>query len=140
MDYTWRYDSPLGGITLASDGEALIGLWFDGQAHFAASLSETREACPLPVFDEAARWLDIYFAGREPDFMPKLAPRGAPFRQAVWAALRTSPYGQTATYGDIAARIGLPRAAARAVGGAVARNPVSLMIPCHRAVGADIGI
>ena len=137
MDYTWHCDSPLGGITLASDGEALIGLWFDGQKHFAASLDEAPEERFLPVFEETARWLDYYFAGRVPDFTPKLAPRGTPFRWALWALLSDIPFGQTATYGEIAARMGLTSAGARAVGGAVARNPVSLIIPCHRVVGAD---
>ena len=137
MDYTWHYDSPLGGITLAGDGEALVGLWFDGQTHFATSLGEAREERFLPIFDEAARWLDGYFSGHAPGFTPKLAPRGTPFRQAVWAHLLTIPFGQTATYGEIAARMGLYGAGARAVGGAVARNPVSLIIPCHRVVGAE---
>ena len=137
VQYHWHYASPLGGITLAGDGDALTGLWFDGQAHFPACPGEARE---LPVFAGAARWLDAYFAGADPGFTPKLDPRGTPFQRAVWAALAAIPYGQTTTYGAIAARLagaGLPRASARAVGGAVGRNPISLIIPCHRVVGAD---
>ena len=137
MDYTQHYASPLGGVTLASDGEALIGLWFDGQKHFGAALSAAHEEKPLPVFSEAARWLDRYFSGAEPDFTPPLRARGTPFQLAVWAALREIPYGQTVTYGALAERLGLPRAAARAVGGAVGRNPISLIVPCHRVIGAD---
>ncbi len=137
MDSTAHYDSPLGGITLASDGNALVGLWFDGQKYFASVLQENAEEKALPVFDEAARWLDAYFSGSEPDFTPPLLLRGTPFRRAVWGALMAVPFGQTVTYGWLACRLGLPAAAARAVGGAVARNPVSLIVPCHRVIGAD---
>ena len=141
MDYTHHYDSPLGGITLAADGAALTGLWFDGQKHFAASLAAEHEEAALPVFEEAARWLDLYFGGERPDFTPPLSPRGSPFRRAVWELLLTIPYGQTMRYGQIAAllaqRRGLARVSAQAVGGAVGHNPVSLIIPCHRVVGAD---
>lgn len=134
MEYLCRTLSPLGGVTLASDGEALTGLWFDGQQHFLAGLSEERAEKPLPVFDEALRWLALYFAGCEPDFTPPLRPRGTAFRRAVWDALLTIPYGQTTTYGELAKRLGV--ASARAVGGAVGRNPVSILIPCHRVLGA----
>lgn len=141
MDYTRRYDSPLGGMLMAGDGECLIGLWFDGQKHFAATLGEAREARCLPVFDRAARWLDIYFSGRRPDFTPPLRPRGTAFRHAVWALLMEIPYGQTVTYGAlaeaVATRLGRSAMSAQAVGGAVAHNPVSIIIPCHRVVGAD---
>ena len=136
MDYVRHLDSPLGGITLASDGEALIGLWFDGQRRFAAGLDPERRERDLPVFSDAERWLETYFGGAVPDFTPRLNPRGTPFQRAVWALLRAVPYGGTATYGEIAGR--MPgSASARAVGGAVARNPVSLIIPCHRVMGAD---
>ncbi len=141
MDYTHHYDSPLGGITLAGDGEALTGLWFDGQKYYAETLDPDHEEAPLPVFDEADRWLDLYFSGRIPDFTPKLNLRGTAFRKAVWEILLTIPYGETVTYGAIAERLakrdGLFRGSARAVGGAVGRNPVSLIVPCHRVVGAD---
>ena len=95
MDYTCSYDSPLGPITLAGDGEALIGLWFDGQKHFAHRLSPAFEEKSLPVFEEARRWLELYFAGQVPSFTPKLAPRGTAFQQAVWEKLGTIPYGKT---------------------------------------------
>jgi len=141
MDYICRYSSPLGGITLASDGRVLTGLWFDGQKHFGAGLDAAREEKNLPVFASAVRWLDLYFAGAVPDFTPEAAPRGTPFRKTVWEILLSVPYGQTVTYGEIAEqaalRLRLPRMSAQAVGGAVARNPVSLIVPCHRVLGAD---
>ncbi|MBR0227811.1 MAG: methylated-DNA--[Clostridia bacterium] len=136
MDYLCRYVSPLGEITLASDGEALVGLWFAGQKHFGAGLSGQTTKKPLPVFDQAVRWLDRYFSGKKPDCPPPLRPRGTAFQQAVWRRLLDIPYGHTVTYGEIAASLGLPSGAARAVGGAVGRNPISLIIPCHRVVGA----
>jgi len=135
MDYTCSYESPLGPITLASDGEALIGLWFGGQKHFAYNLSPAFEEKALPVLDETRRWLDLYFAGQIPDFTPKLAPRGTAFQQRVWEKLRTIPYGKTSTYGELARAMDC--ASARAVGSAVGRNPISLLIPCHRVLGAD---
>ena len=141
MDYTYHYESPLGGITLASDGEALTGLWFDGQKYFADTLDKDHKETSLPVFSEAERWLEIYFGGKAPDFTPKLNMRTTAFRRAVWEILLTIPYGRTMTYGQIAAilaeRTGRPLVSARAVGGAVGHNAVSLIIPCHRVVGAD---
>ena len=129
-DFIWHYGSPLGGITLACDGDALTALRFEGEG----TLPEGEER-DLPAFAEAERWLDIYFSGRDPGFTPKLALRGTPFQRAVWEALRTIPYGETVTYAGLAERMGLPRASARAVGGACGRNPVLLIIPCHRVVG-----
>ena len=144
VEYAARYDSPLGTITLASDGEAVTGLWFDGQSHFAAMTAPVRAEKRLPVFDLAKRWLDVYFGGGEPDFTPPLNPRGTPFRMAVWELLLMIPYGRTTTYGEIARilarRNGLPRMSAQAVGGAVGHNPVSLIVPCHRVIGADGGL
>ena len=141
MDYTHHYILPLGGITLASDGEALIGLWFDGQKYFADILDGDAEERELPVFDEADRWLELYFSGREPDFTPKLNMRTTSFRKRVWEILLTIPYGQTMTYGQIAekaaAQLGRKRMSAQAVGGAVGHNSISLIIPCHRVVGAN---
>ncbi len=141
MDYTHRYASPLGTITLASDGEVLTGLWFDGQKFFAAGLSAEREEKDLPIFCEAAAWLDVYFGGQAPDFTPALRAEATPLCRAVREILLTIPRGQTTTYGriarEIAERKGLPRVSARAVGRAVGRNPVSLIVPCHRVVGAD---
>ena len=136
-EYAWRYASPLGGITLVGDGEALSGLWFDGQRE--------RTACPpeawLPVFAETVRWLDIYFGGRDPGFTPPLRMRTTPFRKAVWEIMLRIPYGRTMAYGEIAAALvrerGGGRMSAQAVGGAVGHNAIALVIPCHRVIGAD---
>ena len=140
MDWIRHVDSPLGGITLASDGEALTGLWFDGQKHFAEALTDDGGEKALAVFDETERWLAQYFSGREPDFTPPLRLRGTPFRRRVWEQLRAIPYGETVSYAQLAQRLaegGGGKLSARAVGGAVGRNPISLIVPCHRVVGAD---
>ena len=141
MEYIHHYDSPLGGITMAGSGEALIGLWFDGQKHFAGTLPDGRTEAGLPVFDMADRWLDLYFSGRDPGFTPPLEMRTTPFRRAVWEILLTIPYGRTMTYGEIADRLagrtGTGRASAQAVGGAAAHNAIVLIIPCHRVIGSD---
>ena len=134
--FTNHYVSPLGTITLASDGYALTGLWFDGQKHFAAGLSGGAKEKPLFVFDTAKRWLDIYFKGEIPDFSPPLKLQGSAFQKTVWNILPTVPFGQTRTYGQIAAQLS-GRMSARAVGNAVGRNPVALIVPCHRIVGAN---
>ena len=136
MDYVHHLQTPLGGVTLASDGEALIGLWFDGQRHFGYGLDPSCREAEVPVFREAERWLAIYFSGRDPGFVPALRPRGTAFQQRVWDCLRRIPYGQTVTYGQIAEAL-VPASSPRAVGGAVGRNPISLIIPCHRVLGAD---
>ena len=143
VDLTCHYSSPLGEILLAGSGDALTGLWFDGQRHFGAGLETGAAEGWLPVFGDAFRWLDGYFAGRRPDFTPKLDLRGTPFQLAVWNALLDISYGETVTYGGLArrlARAGWPAQygapAPRAIGGAVGRNPVSLIVPCHRVVGA----
>lgn len=141
MEYTCHYSSPLGGITLASDGEALTGLWFDGQKHFAYALGREHQQKPLAVFESAAGWLDEYFAGKEPGFTPPLRFKTSAFGAAVCSIMLGIPYGQTMTYKEIAAGIarqrGLARMSAQAVGGAVGRNPISLIVPCHRVVGAN---
>ena len=141
MQYTYRYDSPLGGILLASNGAALTGLWFEGQKYYAAALTGQHEEKALPVFEQARSWLDIYFGGKEPDFTPPLAPAGSGFRREVWELLRSIPYGKTTTYAELASAIaetrGLAHMSAQAVGGAVGHNAISVLIPCHRVVGAD---
>lgn len=137
MDYLHHYASPLGDITLSSDGTSLTGLWFDGQTHFGSTLTGAGEERPLPVFRQSEEWLDRYFRGLEPGPLPPLSPAGTPFRRRVWSALLTIPYGETRTYGKLARQLGLPPGGARAVGGAVGRNPISLMIPCHRVVGGN---
>ena len=139
MQYITHYQSPLGGITVSSDGSALTGLWFDGQKYFASTLGADYKENDLPVFAEAKCWLDIYFSGREPDFTPSLSLKGSAFRMAVWQILQSIPYGQTITYGDIArqlaAQTGKTKMSAQAVGGAVGHNPISIIVPCHRVVG-----
>lgn len=141
LEYTHHYDSPLGGITLASDGKSLTGLWFDGQKYFCHTLSEYHEEHDLPVFELTDKWLDLYFGGKEPDFTPPLSMKTTPFRKAVWEIMLTIPYGQTMTYGDIAKKMaekkGIASMSAQAVGGAVGHNSISLIIPCHRVVGTN---
>ena len=141
MDYLYHYESPLGGITLASDGRALIGLWFDGQKYYADTLSNSFREAKLPVFEQTEKWLDIYFRGKKPGFTPELKLQTTPFRKSVWEILLAIPYGQTMTYGEIARRVAtqrkIPRMSAQAVGGAVGHNPISLIIPCHRVVGTN---
>ena len=141
MNYISHYDSPLGGITLGSNGEALTGLWFDEDKYFGDTLGNTYETKDLPVFAKAREWLDIYFSGRDPGFTPPLAMLTTPFRKAVWEIMLTIPFGQTMTYGQIAEMIakqrGIPQMSAQAVGGAVGHNSISLIIPCHRVVGAN---
>ncbi len=134
MQYTTVWDSPLGNILLAADENGLTGLWFDGQKYFARGLDETRLEEESPVLAETRRWLELYFSGRRPDFTPPLQPRGTRFQTGVWALLREIPYGETTTYGALAKRLST---SARAVGAAVGRNPISILIPCHRVVGAD---
>ena len=136
MDYTYPYSSPLGSITLASDGEMLTGLWFDGQRFFGSSLGPVHAEKSLPVFDQTMRWLDAYFKGQDPGERPMMNLRGTAFSRRVWQILLSIPYGQTMTYGGIAALLGKTMSA-QAVGGAVARNPISIIIPCHRVVGAN---
>lgn len=140
MDYTYHYPSPVGDITLASNGEALTGLWFDGQRYFADTLPQEYKQTELPIFEQTRKWLDIYFQGKEPDFTPPLCMKTTPFRKAVWEIMLTIPYGKTMTYGDIAKQIaesqGLTKMSAQAVGSAVGHNSISIIIPCHRVVGA----
>lgn len=141
MQYINHYASPLGGITLGSDGEALLGLWFDGQKYFPDILPKEWKSAELPIFQQTKRWLDIYFGGDIPRFTPPLRMYGSAFRQCVWKSLLEIPYGQTVTYGEIAGRVakgyGLGNMSAQAVGGAVGHNAISIIIPCHRVVGAN---
>ena len=137
MTYAAYYFSPLGKIILMSDGTALTELDF---AEGVPEVSAVHTQKDLPVFREVCRWLDVYFAGRDPGALPPLAPHGTAFQQAVWNILLGIPYGTTTTYGGIAARIAAARGgrmSAQAVGGAVGRNPISILIPCHRVIGTD---
>lgn len=135
MTYTYNYSSPEGEILLAANDNGLTGLWFYGAKYFAADLEDARTEKLTPVLRQTLRWLDTYFSGSEPDFMPPLELHGSDFRRCVWAELAKIPYGETVTYGEIAKKLGVK--SAQAVGGAVGHNPVSIIVPCHRVLGAD---
>ena len=141
MTYTAHYASPLGDILIAERGGALIGLWIAGQDCASDLRGETVEERETPLLRETRAWLSRYFAGEQPaiEELP-LAPRGSTFRQRVWKLLCRIPYGATTTYGalarKVAAETGKSRMSAQAVGGAVGHNPISIIIPCHRVVGA----
>ncbi|MCM1285883.1 MAG: methylated-DNA--[protein]-cysteine S-methyltransferase [Acetobacter sp.] len=135
------YNSPLGKITLASDGDNLTGLWFENQKYFGSNLADDCEYKKLPLFKQTEEWLDIYFSGKNPDFSLPILLKTTPFRQTVYEILLTIPFGKTMTYGEIAGIIanqkGIQKMSARAVGSAVGHNPVSIIIPCHRVVGKN---
>lgn len=139
--YVYNCRSPLGRITMASDGAALTGLWLEGQKYFASTLTDHIEEKELPVFEQTRCWLTLYFEGKAPEFLPPLSLKGTPFQLGVWELLKGIPYGTTITYGElahiIAQKNGLAHMSAQAVGGAVGRNPVSILVPCHRVVGKD---
>lgn len=140
MQYIARYPSPLGGITMASDGQSLTGLWFDGQKYFGDTLKPGAKEKSLPVFDRTREWLDVYFSGGEPQFTPPLSYSASPFRSEVWQILLKIPYGKTTTYGHIAKELEKRHGkavSAQAVGGAVGHNPISIVIPCHRVIGTN---
>lgn len=143
MYYKTTYPSPVGLITLACDGDNIVGVWNQGQKYHGAAISaEMIEKDDMPVFDAAKKWLDRYFAGRKPaaSELP-LAPIGGEFRKSVWTILCEIPYGEIITYGDIAkkvaAKMNRETMSSQAVGGAVGHNPISIIIPCHRVVGAN---
>ena len=136
--YTATYLSPLGMIVLESDGEALVGLRFMETSEVLPQALDTISAdtlCTLSIFVEVRQWLDDYFAGKRPCNVPRLNPQGTEFQRRVWQKLFTIFYGQTKTYGEIARMVGCK--SARAVGQAIGRNPIALIIPCHRVVGAN---
>lgn len=127
-------DSPVGPLLLVADGDGLVGVYFDGHRHPPAAVGDPVEA--HPVLDAAAVQLGEFFAGTRREFDLPLAPQGTEFQKAVWAQLAQIPFGSTASYGDIAGRLGRP-GASRAVGAANGRNPLSIVVPCHRVVGAS---
>lgn len=141
MQYTTRYETPLGRVLLAADETGLTGLWFDGAKYYAAGLNPQHEEKEVPVFETTRRWLALYFSGQKPDHLPPVHLIGSPFQRRVWEIMLEIPYGQTMTYKELAVRIaeerGIPRMSAQAVGGAVARNPISIILPCHRMVGSN---
>ncbi len=132
--YYCLYDSPLGEIIISSDGAAVTGLWFRGQKYEGAGLKTAEENPALPVFAQCRSWLDAYFGSTPLPPAPPLSPKGTEFQQRVWEALLDVPCGSTLSYGELARRLGCK--SARAVGGAVGRNPISILIPCHRILGS----
>ena len=126
---------------MTSDGQSLTGLMFDGEKYFENIINTDGDSLELPAFAETVRWLDTYFTGKEPDFLPPITLNTTPFRREVCEIMLTIPYGETMSYGQIAdiiaERRGLERMSAQAVGGAVGHNPISIIIPCHRIIGSD---
>lgn len=133
--YRTTYSSPLGGLTLCSNGDSITGLWFDGQKYYPNFLEQTEICNSLPIFVHAKYWLDDYFSNKRPPMNLPLSLDGSPFRQAVWRIILHIPYGELMTYGQIAQKLKIP--SAQAVGGAVAHNPASIFVPCHRIVGTN---
>jgi len=136
---TFVTETPLGKIQAAARGNALTGLWFIGQKYFPVDTDSYKNEPDYPVFVSLKNWLEDYFAKKIPKAGIPLAPDGTIFQQAVWKLLLEIPYGKTSTYGAIASRLATAgkKVSARAVGGAVGRNPISLLIPCHRVLGSD---
>ena len=143
MFYKTDYNAPIGRMMIVSDDTRIVGVWLEGQKYFGGVIGEDLlRQDELPVLQEAKSWLDRYFAGDKPQISElPLAPRGNAFRQAVWRILCAIPYGEVVTYGDIAKEIarqqGVKTMSAQAIGGAVGHNPISVIIPCHRVVGAN---
>ena len=127
--YSTTYSSPLGTIVIESDGECLTGLRFADKLDNGETYDEI-----VPIIEDVRRWIDDYFAGKQPRHVPRLNPQGTPFQKKVWTALFTIPYGQTKTYGEIAKMVDCR--SAQAVGQAISRNPIALIIPCHRVITA----
>ena len=142
MTHYCHYSSPIGALLLAEKNGALVGLWLEGEKYFPDT-EGWAEICTeaSPVLKSACRWLDAYFAGEQPEGFPlPMAPEGSPFQKLIWGLLMDIPYGETVTYGELsrlaAAELGKERMSAQAVGGAVGRNPISIIVPCHRVLGA----
>ena len=136
-----RLHSPLGEVRLRSDGEALIGLWFVGQVNDAKDIDDIERKKDLPIFGQVESWLESYFSGKQTSITIPLQPKGTSFQQRVWQILQEIPYGETMTYGEIAQRIAKEKGdetfSAQAVGQAVGKNPISILIPCHRVLGKN---
>ncbi|WP_314923991.1 methylated-DNA--[protein]-cysteine S-methyltransferase [Prevotella pallens] len=141
MQKIQTYNSPLGNLTLVSNGIALTGIWFEKQKPLQHILNLPHEVCNLPIFDDTKRWLDIYFEGDVPNFTPLLCPEGTHFRQQVWNYLLQIPYSETTTYGALAKKMAehlqKQKMSAQAIGGAVGHNPIPIIIPCHRVIGTN---
>jgi len=141
MKYKWTFSTPLGEMAALIDKDKLCGLWFSGQKHEPAIAGNGCANQDCAVFNELRRQLDAYFARRLSVFDLPLSPAGTAFQMAVWSLLKTIPAGETTTYGELARQMAELREgrppAAQAIGGAVGRNPISIIIPCHRVIGAD---
>ncbi len=145
MQYHDYYESPLGTISLTADDSGITALHFDSReqtaGHTENRTNKKGQSTENPVFADIKRWLDIYFSGQEPDFMPPIHLVGTDFQLAVWNLLRTIPYGTTTTYGALAGQLadqlGKDHMSAQVVGQAVKRNPVAILVPCHRVIGTD---
>lgn len=141
MEYIHVIKSPIGLLTVSSDGKNVSGLWIEGQKYFAKTLEKDFQKQNLPIFENVKKWLDIYFSGEEPNFRLSFILKGSQFQKAVWNILCKIPYGRTTTYGEIAEQFNFQskdsHTSARAVGNAVGHNPISIIIPCHRVIGKN---
>lgn len=141
MIYTSKYHSPLGEILLAEDEDGLIGCWFDGQKYYASKINDVSKQKETETLRYAKKWLDVYFKEEKVLPFPKLHLIGTEFQQEVWKHLLNIPYGQTTTYGDLSKKIcsqkKISAMSAQAIGSAVGKNPISIIIPCHRVIGAN---
>jgi len=135
--YGYKYKSPVGEITIRSDGEYITGMWIEGQKYFCI---DKMDYSNKEIFRDCVKWLDIYFSGKNPEFSVKVKTAGSEFREIIWSKLLEIPYGKTRTYGELAKELEEERGrgvSAQAVGGAVGHNPVSILIPCHRIIGRN---
>lgn len=140
MEYIYEYDSPIGRLTISSDGESLTGLWVENQKYFKSTLDKEYKEKQLQIFEDVKTYLDRYFKGERPEITFSLKPKGSDFRQGVWQKLLNVPYGETTTYGKIAKALEAEtgkRVSAQAVGGAIGHNPILILVPCHRVIGSD---
>lgn len=134
--YKFIYPAPIGDLSLVADDQGVLGIWFLGQTYFERGLTTGPILASHPVLDQACDWLDRYFAGQEPDLASlPLSVQGTDFQKRVWAELAKIPYGQTTTYKALADKLNCK--SAQAVGGAIGKNPLSILVPCHRVLGAD---
>ncbi len=149
MNYLTHYNSPIAPMTIASDGENIIGIWFDGQKNDRSTCQDDYSNCIMQsrdrdfpeMFGDTIEWLDAYFAGEQPKKLPKLKFEGTDFQKAVMKAMLAIPYGTTVTYAElgkeVAKILGKDKASAQAVGKAVGNNPLLVIVPCHRVIGAN---
>ncbi len=135
MNYIQKYNSPIGTLVIASDGNALIGLWTEGQKYYGSTLTKPYEEKDLEVFQETKQWLDTYFSGNIPDKLPFIDLHGTAFQKSVWNEILKIPYAMTISYKELADRVGVN--SAQAVGTAVGHNPILILVPCHRVIGTD---